>query len=431
MGESLASLFESVLFSIFLVLFLEPKKGRKKLFLGVVLSSGLLFLNIFISDKLAFYNVYSLLVDLAIMAAFWWIFLRGSLTNFLIGFVLYYFGLYFSSYLTTFFFSLIQMGMVLAFQSINTPYRIGILVTSKALLLFYITIVLRYRKKFWHHKQGISMLCYSIFPIFVLTVFVLLTSTFAELYKMELVLGIKMIGIMGGLHFIVIATVYLSIHAVRTAEEEYNVEKLSYMLMVQRESLEKFIDQEKQMYQLRHELDHMLYTVQYLFEKNRNEEGLQIIKEMICELYGDARDISISQNIVDTIITNIKKKYETEGICIEKEIIFPDETIMELVDLCVLMGNLLDNAMEAAAKSTEKQVRISVREEYNCLYLKISNTFSTENSDVKAFISKKKEGKHGFGMWNIREVVSRYGGELITYNEGEWFYSNVVIYGKK
>ena len=143
------------------------------------------------------------------------------------------------------------------------------------------------------------------------------------------------------------------------------------------------------------------------------------------------RDISISQNIVDTIITNIEKKYETEGICIKKEILFPDETIMELVDLCVLMGNLLDNAMEAAAKSTEKRVEIRVREEYNCLYLKISNTFSAESSDVNAFISKKAKDRHGFGMRNIREIVKRYGGELITYNEGEWFYSDVVIYDRK
>ena len=261
------------------------------------------------------------------------------------------------------------------------------------------------------------MMCYSILPTLVLAFFILLTSILAELYRMESAIGIKMIRIMICVHFIVVVTIYLSIHAVKKAEDQYDVERLNYMLTLQRESLEKFIVQERELYRLRHELEHKFFIVQYLFEKNRKEEGIRVLKQMIVELCGDAKDISASQNIVETVITNIEKKYEAEGVHIEKEILFPDETIMELIDLCILLGDLLDNAMEAAAGSAEKQVRISVREEYNCLYLQISNTFSEKNSDVKTFVSKKEAGRHGFGMKNIREIVKRYGGELIIYDE--------------
>lgn len=430
MGEILASLFESVLFSIFLVLFLEPKKGRRELFLGVVLSSGLLFANISVHDWWNTYNAY-IFVDLAITIFFWRMFLKGSLTNFLLGFALYYFGIYFGAYIPTFILSFAESGVIMAFQSIETIYRGAFLVTSKMLLLIYVAVIVYFRKKFLHHKRGISMLFYSTFPIVIVTIFVLLTSTLTELYRMEPTLGIKMIGIMVGIHFIVVAAVYLSIHSVRTAEKEYSVKKLSYMLALQRESLEKFIVQEQKLYRLRHELEHKLFTVQYLFEKNQKEEGFRVLKQMIIELCGDAKNISASQNIVETVITNIEKKYETEAIRMEKEILFPDETIMELVDLCILLGDLLDNAMEAAAGSAEKQVKISVREEFNCLYLQISNTFSEKDSDVKTFVSKKEAGRHGFGIRNIREIVKRYGGELITYDKGGWFYADVIIYGQK
>ena len=431
MGESLASLFESILFSIFLVLFLEPKKGRKALFLGIILSSGLLFLNIFISDQYSFYNVYALIVDLIITALFWQFFLKGKLSNFLSGFALYHFGMYFSTYLPTFIFSFVEAGNILAFQSRGTPYREGFLLVSKTLLLLYSFTVIHFRMKIHHHKRGVAMLCYSSLPILILAFFILSTKELFELYRMEPELGIKMINIMAGMHFIVIVATYLSIHAVRKTEEEYNVEKLSYMLVLQRESIEKFIGQERDLYRLRHELEHKLFSVQYLFEKNQIEEGLYVLKQMIVEMCGDAKDISISQNIVETVITNIEKKSETAGIHIEKEILFPDETIMEMVDLCILLGDLLDNAMEAAAGSEEKLVKIRVREEFNCLYLKIANTFSEENSDVKAFVSKKEAGRHGFGMQNIREIVRRYGGELIIDDEGAWFYANVIIYGQK
>lgn len=431
MGESLASLFESILFSIFLVFFLEPKKGRTALFLGIVLSSGLLFLNIFISDLYSLYNVYSLMMDLVITAFFWWFFLKGTLTNFLLGFALYHFGLYFSGYFPTLILSFSGLDIFWGFQSIGTDYRTGLLILTKILLFLYVVVILHFRKKFRHYKQGILILCYSILPIFVLSFFVLLTSTLAEVYRMEPVLGMKAIDIMAGVHFIVIAAVYLSFHAVRTAEKEYDVEKLHYMLYAQRGCLEKFIEQERDLYRLRHELEHKLFTVQYLFEKNQKEEGFRVLKQMIFELCGDAKNISVSQNIVETIIVNIVKKYEVSGIRIEKEVLFPDDTIMEMVDLCILLGDLLDNAMEAAAGSTEKQVRISVREEFGCLYLQISNTFSETNSDVKTFVSKKEAGKHGFGMRNIREIVKRYGGELIIYDKEGWFYTAVIIYGQK
>ena len=430
MGESLASLFESVLFSIFLVLFLGPKKGRKELFLGIILTSGLLFLNISLHDWHNAYNTY-IFVDLVITIFFWKVFLKGSLENFLLGFALYYFGIYFSSYLPTLFLSFMGPSIFWGFQSIGTAYRAGLLAFTKILLLSYAIVIIYFRDKFRLHKQGISTMCYSILPTFVLAFFILLTNTLDELYKMEPVFGMKVNGIMAGVHCIVIVVIYLAFRAVRTAGKEYDMEKLQYMLYVQRESLEKFIEQERELYRLRHELEHKLFTVQYLFEKNRKEEGFCVLKQMIVELCGDAKNISVSQNIVETVIANIEKKYEAEDIQIEKEILFPDETIMELVDLCILLGDLLDNAMEAAVESEERHVKISVSEEFNCLYLKIANTFSEEKSDVKNFVSMKEPGRHGFGMRNIREIVRRYGGELIIYDEGKWFYTDVIIYGQK
>ncbi len=433
MSEVVANLAESFLFSVFLAFFLESEKSRKHLCVGIFITTFLLFLNISISEMYSLYNVYSLLADLVIAAVFWKSFLKGSLTNFLFGFALFYSGLYLSVYFSIFAFSLFGSGKFFAFQSMNTDYRGGLLALSKIFLLFYVAVVLHFRRKYRYHKRGIAMLCYSMFPVVVIAFLVLLTGTLAELYQMEPLLGAKVIGTMVGIHFIVIASIYLSIHAVRKAEEEYNVEKLNYMLDLQRESLEQFIAQERGLYQLRHELERKLFTVQYLLEKGNTEEGLRVMRQTIREMCGDAGDISVSQNIVDTVVANLERKAGADGVKMEKEICFSDNTIMDLADLCVLLGNLLDNAVEAAVKSVGKQVRISVKEEFACLFIRVSNTYSRENSDVKNFVSRK-EGvrlRHGYGIQNIREIVRRYGGEFVTRDEGEWFYVEVIIYDKK
>lgn len=433
MSEVVANLAESFLFSVFLAFFLEPKKSRKHLWAGIVLTTFLLFLNISVSERYSLYNVYSLLADLVISAVFWKCFLKGSLTNFLFGFALIYSGLYLSVYFSIFIFTLLEPGNFLASQSMGTVYRVGLLVMSKLLLLIYIAVILHFRRKYRYHKRGIAMLCYSMFPIAIFVFFILLTGTLTEMYRMEPALGVKMIGAMVGIHFIVIISIYLSIHAVLKAEEEYNVEKLNYMLDVQRESLERYIAQERELYRLRHELEHKFFTVQYLLEKDRKKEGLDVMRQTIHDLCGDAGDLSVSQNIVDTVVANIERKAEADGVKMQKEIRFSDDAIMDLADLCVLLGNLLDNAVEAAAKSVEKQVRVNVKEELSCLFIRVSNTYSRENSDVKNFISRKEGSglKHGYGMRHIREIVGRYEGEFETRDEEEWFYADVIIYDRK
>ncbi|MDE5937587.1 MAG: GHKL domain-containing protein [Lachnospiraceae bacterium] len=432
MSEITASLFESVLFPIFMAIFLEAKRERVRTWFGIVITAVLLFLNIYIFDMYGFYNVYAMLIDLAVTAMFWKIFLKGTLINYLLGFAMYYFGLYFSVYFSAFLFSFAEPGVVLASQLIGTGYRVGFLVLTKLLLLVYVVIILCFREKIRCRKRGMSTLFYSIFPIIVFFFFVLFVNSFTELCHIEPSLGVKMIGAMAGMHFVVIASIYLSVHAAAKAEEEYDVKRLNFMLVLQRESLEKYISQERELYQLRHELEHKLFTIRYLLEKDKKEEGLRVMGQMIEELCGDAKDISVSQNIVETVIVNIERKHEEAGVRVEKEILFSDETIMDMVDLCILLGNLLDNAIEAAVESLEKMVVISVREELGCLLIRVSNTFSEENSDVRSFISLKEgTGRHGFGMLHIREMVRRYDGEITTHVEGSWFYSDVIIYDRK
>lgn len=210
MSEVVANLAESFLFSVFLAFFLEPKKSRKHLWVGILITTFLLFLNISVSEMYSLYNVYSLLADLVIAAVFWRIFLRGTLTQFLFCFALIYSGLYLSVYFSIFIFTIFEPGKFLAFQSIGTVYRVGLLALSKVFLAFYIAVVLHFRRKYRYHKRGVAIFCYSMFPIAVFVFFILLTGTLTELYQMEPALGVKMIGAMVGIHFIVIASIYLS-----------------------------------------------------------------------------------------------------------------------------------------------------------------------------------------------------------------------------
>lgn len=428
MYEIASSIFESVLFTVFLTIFLEPKKNRKIIYFGASVCAGLLFLNIAASDYFSMFSVYTILIDLVIMVIFWRVCLQGTVLKFLMGFALYYFGLYFSSYISILVISFLDEGLSAALDAGNSINRILCIVLAKTLLSVYVVFILHQRHKFLYRKTLTTILSYLILPIISLCIFTMLSHFLTQLYLKEPQLGIRILIIILGLFCMVALNIYLSINAVRKQEREREIRKLNKMLEIQRESIERFIRQERELHKKGHDLNHRLYSVQYLLEQNKTEESTEIFKQMIKDVYGNAKDIIVEQNIVDTVISNIEAKYASSNIHVQKEISYFGDNKIDLADLCVLLGNLADNAFEAADASAEKKVMIVVKEKMKCLEIVIANSFSEEYSDVHGFSTKKEEPwKHGIGTHSIKEIIYEYQGKTWDVVENNLIHIYVVL----
>lgn len=429
MAEIAANLFESILFVIFLTLFLKPKKEKRAFFCWAFVTSVLLFLNITCSDHFSTYSVYTILVDFLITLLFWKWSLNGSFPQFFMGFALYWFGLDFSVIIMLCIFSQYSIEVVGASTSVNAPYRIVCLIFSRILILLYTVIVLYNRKKFRYYHNHIFFICYVLIPVAALSILAILIRTMIDLYYIEPETASKIIYIAICTCAMFVLILFLSVSVSRKQEKEREVQQLNDMIEIQKQSLENYVAGERELHRQRHELEHKFYSIQYLLEQDRIPEGMEIFRETIDGLYGNARNMTISGNIIETVISNKEKKYASSQIDLEKKIAVGDEEKLDLVDLCILVGNLVENAMEAADKSEAKKVRIEVKEPYGCLCILVSNSFSDADSDVKNLRSRKTEvQKHGFGIQSVKEIVSRYQGEFETRYEGEWFYARVIIY---
>lgn len=258
----------------------------------------------------------------------------------------------------------------------------------------------------------------------------MLSFSLNQLYLKEAQLGIRILITIIGLFFMLALNIYLSINAARKQEKEREVENLNKLMEIQKESIERFIRQEKELHRTKHDLEHRLYSIRFLLEQNKITESAELFRQLIEDVYGKSKEMTVEQNIVDTVISNIELKYASKGVSLQKDITYFDDSVIGLVDLCILLGNLTDNAVEAASMSTEKMVKISVREEKDCLYIKASNTFSEKYSDIYKFSTRKDDiWKHGFGMHSIREIVDRYHGIFWTYVEEDFLHINIVISG--
>lgn len=100
-------------------------------------------------------------------------------------------------------------------------------------------------------------------------------------------------------------------------------------------------------------------------------------------------------------------------------------------ELCVLLGNLLDNAIEACEKLEEekRQIKIEVRKHYSMFMLIVENSCE-EHAQVRKGIfrtTKKDDRMHGYGIRNVRKTVKNRGGQFQYGSREENFYVKILI----
>ena len=89
---------------------------------------------------------------------------------------------------------------------------------------------------------------------------------------------------------------------------------------------------------------------------------------------------------------------------------------LEMFDITILMGNILQNAVEAAAQAAVPKIRVELAEHKKEIFIVVSNSVAEKVNTKKDFFmtSKGDKANHGFGMKNIAATVEKYHGEYYT-----------------
>lgn len=165
---------------------------------------------------------------------------------------------------------------------------------------------------------------------------------------------------------------------------------------------------------IRHDMKNNLTVLSLLLENGDYDRMKTYLSELDASVSSTDTGLRSGNSIADAIIFDKKRKAEEAGCTLLLAGTFT-YTGMSAVDTCAILGNLFDNAIDAAAQMPPEKRQIYLRfsktenyfvicESNSCRKLLISdnNILSTSKNDKK---------NHGFGLLNLKEAVARYNGE--------------------
>ncbi len=301
--------------------------------------------------------------------------------------------------------------------------RITAILLSKVIFFQITRIILKMDKNYKLTKNDIfPLIIIPFISIFVILFLVDIAIEFPQTQK-NIFYAICLIIILQ------LLTYYLFIRISKN-----NKLKLDYELLeLQYKSYKKNALDIQNMYEsirsIRHDIKNHLLCILNILEKNNKKLVYDYIQNLIGQQEFTNHSIIFSGNdVLDAIINTKQSKAKHYGLSIDITIA-NTLTFMSADDICILIGNLLDNAILAAKESKEKQITLNIQPQDTYVSIFVSNSIDKsilkDNPELKT--TKTNKDYHGYGIKNIKKVAETYNGLVRFYEDNNLFISDILL----
>ncbi len=219
-------------------------------------------------------------------------------------------------------------------------------------------------------------------------------------------------------------------------------ENMSIQLSLQRdqadrlyyESLQKQYNSQRI---LIHDIRNHLQVIDAFARHQQTEKISEYILSMDATLRPPEQISLCDHPILNALLLNFQKQCLNENVAFSCDIRAETLQFMDPTSMTALFGNLLSNALEAAAESQERQIELCVRRihEQNGIVVSVENSCDRPPvaNGFGGYISKKKNSAcHGIGLKSIERVVKKYAGtQTMHYDPAAHTFHHVIHFGAK
>ena len=229
----------------------------------------------------------------------------------------------------------------------------------------------------------------------------------------------------------ILAVVLMMSVLVFNINRQYEVEKeLAKLRSEQAELLERDYTAVNRAYQVNarlfHDLHNHIGVLRQFLTHEKYGEAVRYLDELQAPVRNLTATVWTGDETADYLINSKAAAAEAAGIRFQAQVEFPRRTNIRSVDLCAILGNLLDNAIEAARQVPEQSgrtVALTIRRIHQMLVIKVENSFAAapvqENGQLKT--TKTRDGLHGWGLKSAQAAAEKYDGMVQAGVSGEVF----------
>lgn len=213
-----------------------------------------------------------------------------------------------------------------------------------------------------------------------------------------------------------------------------HAKQLEYSILQQAfKSQEKSVEETKILYQsvrsIRHDLKQHFQVALTMLHSGKIDEAVDYMEKYNDTVLDGISNKVFCDNDVVNYIINSKSK-----ICSDRHIkiyIYIANEIPEFsdLDLCVLLGNALDNAIEGVPVDGNNEIYLELRNVDNFFMISVKNTITNSVLEYNPnLISTKNEKEvHGLGILSMKEVVQKYNGSIEFYESDNKFCCDMLL----
>lgn len=181
---------------------------------------------------------------------------------------------------------------------------------------------------------------------------------------------------------------------------------------------------------LYHDLNKHLNVLYQLVDLERIEDAKEYIKEIGEPVTALSRTVWTGVDIIDVIINSAVEKMKERGILADINVEFPQYSNLQPNDMCTVLSNLFENAIEAAQKlNNPGTISLNMRVINHFLIIKMQNKCNSIPQEFVLFPGTTKENKelHGWGLPTVKETVEKYNGKMKCVKENDTFVVTIMM----
>ncbi len=213
------------------------------------------------------------------------------------------------------------------------------------------------------------------------------------------------------------------------------LENQKQQLSVYRQQLELIQDSQTQLQKIRHDLHNHMAVIETLSDSAAAQYA-QSLEQM---LPSASLPVLPGNPALHAVLSCKLSQAQQKGVPIKASFIVPDQTAVAPIDFCIILGNLIDNAiranLECVSCGVEPFLSLRMRFKYGVWDICLQNPTCGElipDKTGRLFLSTKENPlEHGVGLQNVKAAVARYGGQFTPQAKDGIFTARVFLYEPK